>query len=62
MKGSMDMENAPAGRPSGGEPVRSRGFRRLVDFFLLSFGYVEIRFLIGPIRSRLLTEQLGNPL
>ena len=56
------METDPAGRPSGGEPARSRGFPRLVDFFLLSFGYVGIRFLIGPIRSRLLTEQLGNPL
>lgn len=58
----MNMENNPAGRPSGGEPARSRGFRRLVDFFLLSFGYVGLRFLIGPIRSRLLTEQLGKPL
>ena len=58
----MDMKNDPSGRPTGGEPARSRGFPRLVDFFLLSFGYVGIRFQIGPIRSRLLTEQLGNPL
>lgn len=54
----------PSGGDAGSNPaagMRSGGGRKLADFFLLSFGYVGVRFLIGPIRSRLLTEQLGKP-
>ena len=35
---------------------------KFANFFLLSFGYVGIRFLVAPVRARLLTEQLGKPL
>jgi O-antigen/teichoic acid export membrane protein len=36
--------------------------KRFSGFFLLSFGYVGLRFLLSPVRSRLLTEQLSKPL
>ena len=41
---------------------QSRPARRLSGFFLLSFGYVALRFLLSPVRSRLLTGQLPKEL
>ena len=41
---------------------QSRPARRLSGFFLLSFGYVGLRFLLSPVRSRLLTGQLPKEL
>jgi O-antigen/teichoic acid export membrane protein len=68
MKDRQDMDDTGAPGADGGAAegvpagqARRRGFRKFADFFLLSFGYVGLRFLIGPIRSRLLTEQLGKP-
>lgn len=40
----------------------NRRMGKFANFFLLSFGYVGIRFLVAPVRARLLTEQLGKPL
>lgn len=38
-------------------PVRGG---RLSRYFLFSFGYIALRFLLGPLRTRLLTEQLSK--
>lgn len=52
----MDNQDQSQERTKGGG-----GARRLPAFFLLSFGYVGLRFLLSPVRSRLLTEQLPKP-
>jgi O-antigen/teichoic acid export membrane protein len=52
-----NQEQSPSSAPASG-----RAAGRLSAFFLLSFGYVGLRFLLSPVRSRLLTEQLPKEL
>lgn len=47
----QDQSKSAEGRPG-----------RLSRFFLLSFGYVAFRFLLSPLRTRLLTEMLPKEL
>lgn len=62
------MNNQEQSRPAAGQPgaagdnaAPSGKMKRFSGFFLLSFGYVGLRFLLSPVRSRLLTEQLPKP-
>ena len=50
------MQEQDQSKVAGGHPGR------LSRFFLLSFGYVAFRFLLSPLRTRLLTEILPKEL
>lgn len=54
----------PSGNNASPSPAASRIglLGRLAHFFLLSFGYVALRFVLNPVRSRLLTGQLPKDL
>ena len=53
---NQEQSPSPAPVPPAGRVTR------LSAFFLLSFGYVGLRFLLSPVRSRLLTGQLPKAL
>lgn len=61
---NQEQSRSGAGQPdAAGDPAAPSGkMKRFSGFFLLSFGYVGLRFLLSPVRSRLLTEQLSKPL
>lgn len=54
------QESGPNG--SGDAATRSSSVTAAFKFFSLSFGYVFIRFLLVPVRTRLLTEWLPKEL
>ena len=56
------MDSTGKSIPVSPTPPQAGLLGRLAHFFLLSFGYVALRFVLNPVRSRLLTEQFSKEL